>query len=197
MTTSISYFHAPVASWRTDRGQFVAASLEPALTVTLQQVYQLITADAALRRLTEEVRQSSDLGEAKKRLLPFVTPFGTFRRRNCQSLLQLSGLLPVDIDKLSSPQEAGELRDRLAADRFLCPALAFVSPSGKGVKLFVPYATERVLSGQTTLTELFQWTATYIEAVYRRPVDGSGKDVVRACFLCHDPHAKSSLFTHP
>lgn len=197
MTNRISYFHAPVASWRTDRGQFVAASMEPALTMTLQQVYQLITADATLRQLTEEVCRAGDLGEAKKRLLPFVTPFGTFSRRNCRSLLQLSGLLPVDIDKLPSAQEAEELRDRLAADRFLCPALTFVSPSGKGVKLFVPYATERVLSGQITLVQLFQWTATYIEAVYKRPVDGSGKDVVRACFLCHDPHAKSTLFTHP
>lgn len=185
----MSYFHAPVATYQNAQGQRVFASMQPALTVTLQQVYQLITADATLRQLTEEVRQSPDLGDAKKRLLPFVTPYGTFSRRNCASLLRLSGLLPVDIDKLPSAQQAEELRDRIAADRFLCPALTFVSPSGKGVKLFLPYYRERVERGETTLAQLFQWTAAYVEAMYGCPVDGSGKDVVRACFLCHDPKA--------
>lgn len=189
----MSYFHAPVASYTGPEGRTVFASLRPVQDVTLAQVYQLITADATLRRLTDEARTAADLGEAKKRLLPYVTPFGTFSRRNSRSLLRLSGLLPVDIDKLGSPEEAAALRDRIAADRFLTPALAFVSPSGKGVKLFLPFSTRRIDDGSTCLTDLFRWTAVYIRALYGYAIDESGKDLARACFLCHDPGAKVNL----
>lgn len=47
--------------------------------------------------------------------------------------------LLIDLDHLASAAETQDLRDRLFNDNFLLPYLAFVSPSGTGVKLFVPY----------------------------------------------------------
>lgn len=184
-----SYFRAPVTTYTDDDGRKVYANLTPHCVVDVRQVYQLVSRDERMRELTRRVRAAPDMGVAKQRWLPFVTPCGTFSRRNCQSLQELSGLLPIDIDKLASPQEAARLRSALAADPYLRPVLSFVSPSGCGVKCFLPYQVERIRRGDVSLLQLFQWAATYVEAMYGVAVDGSGKDVVRACFLCHDAEA--------
>ena len=190
----MSYFQAPVSTFRDANGNLVHASLIPECSVSLSQIHRLITTDSRLADLTRRVRASPDRSAAKQRLLPFVTPCGTFSRRNSHSLQQLSGLMPIDIDKLPSASQAEELRHRLAADPYLRPALTFVSPSGQGVKLFVPYQLERVEQGNVSLSQLFQWASTYVEVMYGVPVDGSGKDVVRACFLFHDPQAQMRNF---
>ena len=142
--------------------------------------------------------RSSDIRAAKASLLPYVTPCGVFTRRNCRSLLKISGLVVVDIDHLDSLQEAEQMRRTLFDDPFLCPVLCFVSPGGRGVKAFVPYRQEHAADAAQNAAESMYWAMNYVEMAYGgdtqdkpagKGVDTSGKDIVRACFLCHDPEA--------
>ena len=113
-----------------------------------------------------------------------------FTRRRSDCLTESSGLVVVDIDHLESAEETENLRQQLFDDPYLCPALVFISPTGRGVKAFVP-----CLHGQNP-AEGIQWAMNYVHCMYDaentqpgKGVDTSGKDLVRACFLCHDPKA--------
>lgn len=202
----MSYFAAPVSPVRdlvTGR-TLEPASLVPAASMGVRQVYDLIVNNEQLCRDTLLVRRAVDKGEVREakllklRKLPFVTPYGTFSRRRGDSILQPSGLVVVDVDNLASVAAAEELRDVLFADPFLHPVLAFVSPGGRGVKLFVPYPQD---ASTGSAEEPVTWAMRYVELMYadrwsRLPgagVDRSGKDIVRTCFLCHDAGAKISF----
>ncbi len=175
----MSFFNAPLTN------------TQPSRSITAEELFQFITTDPQLKAVTETVRNAPDYGEAKKRLLPFVTPCGIFSRRNKDNLTELSGLIPIDIDGLATRQEAEELRDELFADSRLEPVLCFVSPSGHGVKAFVPYVIEdqpeRPLPD--IVSEIITVAMEYVAAVYDS-CDTSGKDVCRCCLLCHDPNAR-------
>lgn len=173
-----------------------SATMTPLRTVELGEVYKLITSNEKLAALTLEVRNASLQGDIetyrrlKQQTLPYVTPCGVFTRRRSDCLAESSGLVVVDIDHLDSSKEAEILRQELFDDPYLHPALAFISPSGLGVKAFIPYP-----SGQGT-SEGFRWAMNYVHCMYdadhQQPgkgVDTSGKDPVRSCFLCHDPGA--------
>ena len=161
-----------------------SATLTPLRTINLEEIYKLITSNERLTALTLEVRN------AAQQTLPYVTPCGIFTRRRSDCLEELSGLVVVDIDHLESTEEAEILRQELFDDPYLCPALAFISPSGLGVKAFIPHTSEQ------KATDGIRWAMNYVHCMYdsnhRQPgkgVDTSGKDLVRSCFLCHDEGA--------
>lgn len=187
----MSLFQNPIAPQRDPQGRILkAATLTPAMEVTPADVYQLITCNEPLRLATLQVRNAADIRAAKASLLPYVTPCGVFTRRRSDCLTESSGLVVVDIDHLESAEETENLRQQLFDDPYLCPALVFISPTGRGVKAFVP-----CLHGQNP-AEGIQWAMNYVHCMYDtentqpgKGVDTSGKDLVRACFLCHDPKA--------
>lgn len=158
---------------------------------TLREVYRWITEDNVLETVTNDLRalikegRLAEYRQLKQRKLPFVTPHGVFAARKSDALVSPSGLVVVDIDHLSSLEEAERLRDRLFEDPYLGTRLAFVSPGGLGVKLFIP--------GDETV----RWAMSYIQLLYadsfKGEVDTCGKDIARCCFLSHDPNAKILL----
>lgn len=173
-----------------------AATLVPLRTVDLPEVYQLITANERLAALTNEIRLAALRNDndacrlMKQQTLPYVTPCGIFSRRRSDCLMETSGLVVVDIDHLESAEETETLRQQLFDDPYLKPALVFVSPTGRGVKAFVPCA-----AGQSA-QDAVRWAMDYVHCMYDtgtprsgKGVDTSGKDTVRACFLCHDEGA--------
>lgn len=172
----MSYFLPPVANTR------------PAGTCTVREVYRWITENESLKNITGNLRtliasgKREEYRKFKQQKLPFVTPHGVFSYRKSSALVAVSGLSVIDIDHLESTEEAEQLRDRLFADPYLAPRLAFVSPSGLGVKLFIP--------GNETV----EWAMSYIRLLYadsfKGDVDTCGKDIARCCFLSHDPNAK-------
>ena len=102
----------------------------------------------------------------------------------------------VDVDGLDSTAEAEALRRQLFDDAYLCPALCFISPSERGVKAFVPLPEHPGNETPAYISEHILGVMNYVEYVYgdgetrgSRKVDPSGKDIVRSCFLCHDPNA--------
>lgn len=197
----MSYFMPPIAPVRNEEGRIVTpATLLPFCEISVEQVFQMITCNEKLRVLTEQVRNAPDMRTAKATLLPYVTPCGTFTRRNSKCFLSSSRLIVIDVDHLDSNEEAAGMRRTLFDDPFLRPVLTYISPSGRGVKAFVPTGTPFPADEIQNVTESINRAMQYVEMVYTpttdiaarttaKGVDGSGKDLVRACFLSHDPEA--------
>ena len=187
-------------------------TLTPYKEITLQEVYKLITSSERLKTLTETVRRAAENGDEKvyrmlkQQTLPYVTPCGVFSYRKSDSLTRPSGLIVVDIDHLDSRREAEKLKRQLFDDLLLRPVLAFTSPSGHGVKAFIPYDLARIPDTKQNTSENIHWAMNYVQAIYDfhsshpdredkktnhsgKGVDRSGKDLVRACFLSYDEEA--------
>ena len=187
-------------------------TLTPYKEITLQEVYKLITSSERLKTLTETVRRATENGDEKvyrmlkQQTLPYVTPCGVFSYRKSDSLTGPSGLIVVDIDHLDSRREAEKLKRQLFDDLLLRPVLAFTSPSGYGVKAFIPYDLARIPDTKQNTSENIHWAMNYVQAIYDfhsshpdredkktnhsgKGVDRTGKDLVRACFLSYDEEA--------
>lgn len=194
----ISYFNPPISPFRTESGQLYPATVVPSAKVSVEQLYRMIVdPDGRLARLTNQVRASKDYRSAKVQMLPYVTPYGVFSERRSKGLLSYSGLIPLDFDYLVSEFEAQELRDWIFSDNRLDAKLVFVSPSGRGVKAFISY--ERLLEPgevvcKQTLNRFLENALFYVSSSFGRDLgacaDHSGKDIARACLLCHDAGAK-------
>lgn len=115
----------------------------------------------------------------------YCTFSGTFSVRNEKHLLRHSGLLCLDFDHLGDVE--GLFR-RLQTDEDFETRLLFRSPRGEGLKWVI--AVE--LDGKPR-KDYFRSVSQYVRQTYGVPVDESGKDVCRACFLPHDPAA----YIHP
>lgn len=196
----MSYFMPPIAPIKDEQGRLMTPpTLIPFCEVSIEQIFQMITGNKNLKALTEQVRNASDIRAAKASLLPYVTPCGTFTRRNSKNFVSPSHLVIVDVDHLNSYQEAVEIRRTLYDDPLLHPVLTFISPSGLGVKAFVPCNHIYTADDAKNITENMSWAMQYVEMAYstttsvspgeKSKVDFSGKDLVRSCFLSYDPDA--------
>lgn len=201
-TYQMSYFDAPIAPQKNTEGKLITpATLVPRQTVTAEAIYRFITQSEWLREMTLRVRSAADVRAAKAALLPYVTPYGVFSRRNGRSLLTPSGLIPVDFDHLPSEEEARRVQRLLFDDVRLGVVLCFVSPGGKGVKAFVPSPQNPGLKPEENLQANITLLNRYLQVTFPDLCDGSrgsmldtcGKDVARACFLCNDEQA---MFRH-
>jgi hypothetical protein len=141
-----------------------------------------------LRPQTERLRAVGRKAPEFARLkaaLDYVTPGGCFSRRAETGLVNASGLIVLDFDKLP---DVGAARAALLSDPKLGPAvvLLFTSPSGDGLKCLLP------TDSQHTHRENFNVLSRYLTHKYAAlglVPDDSGKDVSRACFLAHDSNA--------
>lgn len=163
----MSYFMPPIAPIKDEHGQLVTPpTLIPCCEVSVEQVFQMITCNENLKVLTEQVRNSEDIRTAKASLLPYVTPCGTFSRRSSKCLIDPSLLTVVDIDYLTSYQEAVEMRKTLFNDPLLHPVLTFISPSGRGVKAFIPYNHLPMADDANCITEKMKLAMLYTVMIY-------------------------------
>mgnify|MGYP000723721254 CR=1 FL=1 len=123
----------------------------------------------------------------KETNLPAVTFSGTFSKRGARYLTQHSGWITIDIDGLTAEQSAYLLAE-LAQHPYI--RLAFVSPSGLGIKVIVrvdPIPTNDLehKGAYQACLDLFDDLATE----YGFEIDTTGKDCSRLCYLAHDPLA--------
>ncbi|WP_170172451.1 BT4734/BF3469 family protein [Hymenobacter rigui] len=137
---------------------------------------------------TEWLRQApagSEQRAERKKALDYVTPAGTFAPTRANGNLQTSsGLLVLDFDHLPDVAAA---RAVLLSDALLQPGLVllFTSPGGEGLKA--------LLEADPAASHLdnFRALSGYLAGCYGPELqpDPSGKDVARACFVCHDADA--------
>ncbi len=114
-----------------------------------------------------------------KKDLPAFTPSGTFKeRRRKDNIDQYSGLLHLDYDKV---EDVESLKESIINIPFTYSA--FISPSGKGLKVIAK--TDTLLKNHT---EAFNTLRMYYDGIVGFESDGAVKDVTRLCFVSYDPN---------
>ena len=127
------------------------------------------------KHLSEGNKPKAD--ELKKGLTGF-TPSGTFKgRRSAENLIKYSNLVILDIDKI---EDAEDFRN--AASLMSYTMMAFISPSGKGVKILIEHN-----AGLNYHKTAYKQIAKYYAKELSVEIDQSGSDVSRLCFFSHDP----------
>ena len=130
----------------------------------------------------EEIRQEPDKDTANKlkTVLPGVLWSGRFGARKNDALVQHSGLLCADLDKLNS--ELRNVREKLLSSPYLWAL--FTSPSGEGLK-----AVFRVPADGAKHRASFRAVQQHVKELTGIQIDEACKDVARLCFVSHDPAA--------
>lgn len=173
--------------YRNREGKAVLAT-KPQQTQDLKWVHDYIISERA-RWATETLRGMVDyatkdeLSDFKKLNFEVATFNGIFSYRNANSLVDRSPWIVLDIDDLSSIDEAREVQQRLIADENIETGLCFVSPKGKGVKWIV--RIPEWLQGMDFKNQ-FQTLQHYMAFEHGITIDKTGSDVCRACFLPYD-----------
>jgi hypothetical protein len=117
-------------------------------------------------------------GKVKKTELPNFTPSGTFAKRGGHKFIKsYSGLVHLDFDNVG---DLTGFKSVLFSEGFV--HAFFVSPSGKGVKVFV-----RVNSGPELHKEAFKQVRNFFFKKYGVVSDVSCSDITRICFISSDP----------
>ena len=158
-------------------------NIEPIRAVTVVDIYRYIVGPYAEKQ-TLELRAIGNPSESKiykATHFDYCTFSGLFRKRNERELVMHSELMCIDFDRVGDPEE---LKVRLLNHDYFDTELLFTSPSGDGVKWIIPIE----LKGWKH-SDYFQAVCNCIEATGLPPVDKSGSDVARSCFLPWDPKA--------
>ena len=152
------------------------------------------TYKGSLQDLTKKVRSMSkeeygSRDKGKTSLLPLCTFGGTFLQREGDKLIQASGLICLDIDKISSQEGVSleDLKERISQDREIGVRLVFTSPSGDGLKIVCK--TSGQITDRDSYKKQFNSLNSFVSQKYSVSMDDSTSDITRGCLLCYDPGA--------
>ncbi len=136
-------------------------------------------------KVVTQIRKAVERGDKeetaklKKDLLGFTVSGEFSGGRRMEFLKEYNPLVVLDIDKL----EKAVLVDVVAKIKKIeFTKVAFISPSGRGVKIIVSVDSE-VQDHRLA----YKQVADFYEEVLGVEIDRSGKDVTRLCFMSYDP----------
>ena len=121
---------------------------------------------------SENLKEASEL----KKELPAFCWSGTFGIRNNAGLIEHSGRLQIDLDKLGTPEQIQEIKLKLQCDQHI--EAIFLSPSGNGLKggIIIPKA-----ASAEEHSRHFKAVERYFKEVHDLTIDPQCKDVCRMC----------------
>lgn len=122
-------------------------------------------------------------GKIDKKSLPCFTPCGRFRLRLDNELIEYSSIVVLDYDKLTEPTEL-----KNATREIPYTLAAFISPSKKGVKVFVKHG---FASGQHKVA--FDKISAFYDDYLGVKSDRSGSNLSRLCYFGSD----KNMFYNP
>ena len=129
--------------------------------------------------------KKEEADKLKKQLLAF-TPSATFEGgRKLEYLKQYSQYIILDLDKLVPDALQVAFEKATAIPYTFC---CFRSPSGNGLKILI-----EVTSTQEHHEQAYKQLADYYEQQVGLPIDRSGKDITRLCFVSYDPQAYRNI----
>ena len=169
-TAVVSLFKAPVTN------------KYPHENMTVAQVFGYIVGTRA-KNATIQLRSIEDRAEARKfkgKSFDFVTPSGVFSYHSDASLVSHSGLICIDFDHI---KDIPALKSTLLHDPYFTTELMFTSPSGDGIKWWVPIDIQK-----RPHEVWFKAMQNYLKATYGLEADPQCVNVSRACFLPYDPN---------
>lgn len=171
---SISFFMHPVAS------------IKPTSNMSLTEVYELIVGEK-YQQVTDALRSESNpkrRREMKASKLDCITPSGIFYTRSDDGLKYHSEILCIDVDDLKDEAQQQDTKQTLIEDPNFYTLMLFRSPSGNGLKWFIPIDLK--LCGHR---KWFEAVRNYLYQTYSIIADEKCINTSRSCFLCHDPEA--------
>ena len=163
----------------------------PSGVTDIPSTFNYITSDApklATLQLRSMIGRSTDaeISDFKKLNFKIVCVRGIFYKRCAEGLATPSCYLPIDIDDLSSAEEARVAQQTIINDPYLEVALSFTSPSGLGAKIFVELPE---WAADLNCRQQYDIIAAHIGMAHGISLDRSGSDIARAAFLGWDPQA--------
>ena len=116
--------------------------------------------------------------QKKESLNAFIITGMYSSARSASSLIEYSGMVVLDIDKLGC--NLPNVRKAIVEDRHTLAC--FLSPSGDGLKVIV-----RVDSSVEDHKDMFHAVSDYFKTVANTEVDSTGSNICRLCFISYDP----------
>ena len=178
----------------------IGVAFEDQRNLELRLIYQQIQAPSKqhkelieyLRQLAQEraketdeerIKQLSNQIDRIKKSLPAFTASGMFPvgKRKAESLIQHSGRLQIDIDKLPADQ-VQIVKQQLASDPHI--EVTFISPTETGVKAIILIP---ICDNAKQHKNAFLAAERYLKHQYNLQIDQSCKDVTRLLFASYDP----------
>ena len=138
--------------------------------------------DRSIKRLVDVISKEenkSKRNELKQKLLPVFCPNGTFEKRDDDALIEMSGVVCIDLDDVADLQ--GE-KNRLKT--FPCVLSIFKSPSQNGLKVLVRHD----LTDPMRFHDMYSYLGERLGLTGRTDLifDTSCGHVSRACFMSVD-----------
>ena len=152
--------------------------------ITITEAVELIKGER-FKKVTDGLRKIENPRDAysyKRSNFAAATFSGTFSQRNSDSLIQHSGLICLDIDKLDQ-EKLDSILATIPKDSLT--HVLFISPSGNGVKLIVKIDCT---DGKAHKDIYFPSLVKYYKEHYDIDIDKSGSNVDRLCYLPYDPN---------
>lgn len=148
----------------------------------LKVLAEEIGSETQLENFTQTLRSMRDKKARTdyKKMFPYVTFSGTFRKRSKEGLINHSSYICIDLDNVGDATRIELIKKQIL--QLFTPALIFISPSGNGLKVVF-----KVDLSQNTHEEYFSALSQYFKSEIKIDIDHSGKDISRACFICYDP----------
>ncbi len=150
---------------------------------SIQGAFNLITSPLRYKDITEQLRAIEDEKERKafkKNHFDSLCVSGLFSRKADDCLLEHSGLMGIDIDHIGK-EYVEEVKQEFIHDPTLSRdfelEMAFRSPSGDGLKMFVQIDLQ-----QASHEEWYQAIGAYILMNYGIKIDANCKNVSRGGF---------------
>lgn len=151
-------------------------ALVPSLEIEVSRFEEWLSNSDVAKKVQTLRSATKSEQRALKNQLPAVTFGGTFTGRKANTLSRYSGLVVLDFDDLP---DAAASRDALKDDPHVM--LAFVSPSGTGLKVVVPVGT-----GPERHRDAWEAAKNHFQDRHGLIADKSGKDINRLCYVSHD-----------
>lgn len=163
----------------------------PCRTVDCLGVFRYLVsgyADAETAAIAETA-DAEERRKMKRTSLDYITPACICTKRGTHGMTAASGLMVIDIDHVADP-----LSLYAPLIKALDPFLIFVSPSGQGVKVIRRWCEPHAITNHETadrfaaaykeeFAAVVKWLA--LDPILQNfPIDLSGSDAARACYLC-------------
>ena len=173
-TKNISYFNAPITNTK------------PVEKVNYVDVYRIVTS-GKLVETTNELRglcNPNAIKDFKATMLPHITPSGICYTRCDDGMKYHNETICIDIDGMESEEQLQETKRILMEDTCFYTLMLFRSPSGNGLKWFIPIDLT-----QCGHRKWFEGIRNYLYQTYGIVADEKCVNPSRSCYLCHDEEA--------
>lgn len=133
-----------------------------------------------LLRAIDRAKAEKRYTDFKRKHFHYACFSGTFKSRANSAIIQHSGLIAIDLDKL---KDLEDIKRTMCQDEYAL--LVFTSPGGSGLKIVF-----EIKPDNDPRKHEIQYRAikTYLKLKYNLNTDDGAKDISRATLLCHDPN---------